>query len=266
MTALFKSGELINPTNYRSISILPTLSKILESVIHSQLYECNLDSNSLLSKEQFGFRSRRSTATALSGLVDEVLLNIGKGNICGFVFLDLTKAFDTDDHGIFMSKLSSVGVSPRSLEWFSSYPSNRKQQTSCDNELPEALSVTFGVPQGSILGPLLFLVYINELPVAIEHSDLSLCADDTVLYCFAKELCELQSKLNVDLYNVTLWLKANKLTFNLSKTKSMSIGSNRKLYNISSLSLSIFNCELDSVKRCKYLGLCWPQTSHDQIM
>ena len=154
-----------------------------------------------------------------------------------------------------MSKLSSVGVSPRSLEWFSSYPSNRKRQISCDNELPEALSVTFGVPQGSILGPLLFLVYINELPVAIEHSDLSFCADDTVLYCFAKELCELQSKLNVDLYNVTLWLKANKLTCNLSKTKSMSIGSNRKLYNISSLSLSIFNCELDSVKRCKYLGV-----------
>ena len=163
-----------------------------------------------------------------------------RGNICGAVFLDLTKAFDTVDHGILMSKLSSVGVSPRSLEWFASYLRNRKQQTSCENNLSEALPVTFGVPQGSILGPLLFLVYINELPAVIEHSEVSLYADDTVLYCFSKEPHQLESKLNADLYNVAMWLKANKLTLNLTKIKSMLIGSNRKLVNISSMSLSIF--------------------------
>ena len=254
VSALFKSGDRTNATNYRPISILPTLSKILERVLHSQLHEY-LNSTNLLSNNQFGFRSKRSTATALSSFADEVLLNMEKGHICGAVFLDLTKAFDTVDHGILMSKLSSVGVSPSALEWFKSYLSNRKQRTSCENELSDALPVTFGVPQGNILGPLLFLVYINDLPAVIEHSEVSLYADDTVLYCFSKEPRQLESKLNEDLYNVALWLKANKLTLNLSKTKSMLIGSNRKLANVSSLSLSIFDCDLDSVKKFKYLGI-----------
>ena len=163
----------------------------------------------------------------MSGFADEVLLNMEKGNICGVVFLDLSEAFDAVDYEILMSKLSSVGVSPRSLEWFSSYLSNRNQQTSCDNKLSEALPVTFGVPQGSILGPLAFLVYINELPAAIQHSEVSSYADDAVLYRFAKEPRELESKLNADLCNVALWLKANRLTLKLSKTKPILIGSNR---------------------------------------
>ena len=197
VSALFKSGDRNNATNYRAISILLTLSKILERVVHSQLHE-NLNSTNLLSNNQLGFRSKRSTATALSSFADEVLF-------------------------------------PSALEWFTSYLSNRKQRTSCENELSEALPVTYGVPQGSILGPLLFLVYINDLPAVIEHFEVSLYADDTVLYCFSKESHQLESKLNYeDLYNVALWLKVNKLTLNLSKTKSMLIGSNRKLANVSS--------------------------------
>lgn len=95
-------------------------------------------------------------------------------------------------------------------------------------------------------------MYVNELPAAIQHSEISLYADDTDLYCFAKEPRELESKLNANLYNVALWIKANRLTFNLSKTKSMWIGRNRKLFNISSLSLSIFECGLDRGIRFKY--------------
>jgi len=130
VSALFKSGDRTNATNYRPISKLPTLSKILERVVHSQLHEY-LNSANLLSDNQFGFRSKRSTTTALSTFADEVLLNMEKGHICGAVFLDFTKAFDTVDHGILMSKLSSVGVSTTALEWFTSYLSNRKQGTSC---------------------------------------------------------------------------------------------------------------------------------------
>ena len=117
------------------------------------------------------------------------------------------------------------------------------EQTSCDSELSEALPVTLRAPQGSILGPSLFLVYINKLPAVIEHSEV-LCTDNTVLYFFPKEPRKLESKLKADLYNEAMWLKANKLTLNLLKTKSMFIGSSRKFVNISLLSLSIFDCEL----------------------
>ena len=252
---LFLSQETAkNSTNYRPISILPTLSKIIERVVHSQLYEY-LISNNLQSNNQFGFRSKRSTATALFGFADEVLLNMNNGSICGAVLLDLTKAFDTVDHRILMIKLSTVGVSENFLAWFKSYLRNRKQRTSCGNELSEGLPVDVGVPQGSILGPLLFLININDLPAVTKHCEVSLYADDTVLYCFAKEPGQLESKLNEYLYNVALWLKANKLTLNLSKTKSMLIGSHRKLANISSMSVSIFDCNIESVNTFKYLGI-----------
>ena len=159
---------------------------------------------------QYGFRPKHSTVSALSTFADEVLLNMEKGNMCGAMFLDLTKAFDTVDHGILLTKLLSMGVSSNGLEWFRSYLSNRWQQTSCGpcgNELSEPLPVTLGVPQESILGPLLFLIYINQLPGAVSHSQVSLYADDTVLYCFSKDPHQLEKMLNEDLSNVAVWLK-----------------------------------------------------------
>lgn len=217
VSALFKCGDRTNPTNYRPISILPTLSKIMEKVVHSQFYKF-LNSQDLLSSKQFGFRPKYSTTTALSNFVDEVLLNMEQGNLCGAVFLDRTKAFDTVDHCILLSKLSAIGVLPGSIKWFESYLSNRKQRTSCGNELSDALPVTLGVPQGSILGPLLFVVYINNLPVAVINSEVTLYADDTVLYYFSKDPRLLEDKLNEDLLRVAHWLRKNKLTLNLDKT------------------------------------------------
>ena len=171
------------------------------------------------------------------------------------LFLDLKKAFDTVDHCILLSKLSEIGVSPSSIKWFESYLNNRKQKTSCGNEISAALPVTVGVPQGSILGPLLFLVYINNLPNAVENSEVTLYADDTVLYCFSKDPRLLGDKLNEDLLMVAYWLRENKLTLNLDKTKSMIIGSNRKLGNISTLALSIFDTDINTGSSFKYLGV-----------
>ena len=184
------------------------------------------------------------------------------GELCGAMFLDLTKAFDIVDHDILLSKLSAIGVSPSTLQWFKSYPSHCKQRTSCSDAtcISDPLPVTFGVPKGSILGPLLFLVYINDLPLAIKNCEATLYADDTALYYFAKEPHLLEEALNDDLLRVANWLHGNKLTLNLTKTKSMIIGSNTKLIGISSFSVSIVDTDINSVSSFKYLGVMLSST------
>ena len=259
VAALFKTGDRRDASNYRPISILPTMSKILEKVVHSQFYDI-LNSNNLLSSKQFGFRPKLSTTSALTSFADEVLLHMESGELCGAVFLDLTKAFDTVDHTILLSKLSAINVSPSTLQWFKSYLNHRKQRTACSDAVSDPLPMTFGVPQGSILGPLLFLVYINDLPLVIKNCEVTLYADDTVLYYFAKEPHLLEEALNDDLLKVAQWLHGNKLTLNLTKTKSMIIGSNRKLVGISSFTLSIFDTDINSVSSFKYLGVMLSST------
>ena len=132
ITALFKSVDWTNASNYQPISILPTLSKILEKAVHTQLYQF-LVANKPLSGKQFGFRKGLSTISALTSFADEVLLNMEQGRLCGAMFLDLTKAFDTVDHQILLSKLSAYGLSGNSLQWFRSYITDRRQRISCGN-------------------------------------------------------------------------------------------------------------------------------------
>ena len=153
---------------------------------------------------------------------------------------------------ILMSKLSAIGVSLPALEWFGSYLKNRKQRTSCGNVLSEILPVKYGVAQGSILDPLFFLVYINDLPAAVKKSKVTLYADDTVLYCFFKDIRQLEENLNDDLFRIASWLRENRLTLNLDKTKSMIIGSNRKLASISSFSLLILDANINTVQSNPY--------------
>ena len=176
---------------------LSTLSKILEKAVHTQLYQF-LVANKLLSGKQFGFRKGLSTISALTSFADEVLLNMEQGRLCGAVFLDLTKAFDMVDHQILLCKLSACGLSANSFQWSRSYITDRKQRTSCGNEMSKELPVTHGVPQGNILGPL-FVIYINDLPSILECCCASLYVDDTVIYCYGSSSPELSDKLNRDL-------------------------------------------------------------------
>ena len=255
VVALFKNGDSSDCDNYRPISILPTASKILERAVYSQFY-AHLESEKLLFVRQFGFRQSMSTSLALLEFCDSLLNNMDRGNVSGVIYLDLKKAFDTVNHAILLKKLTALGVDSDSLLWFKSYLSNRTQRTAVAESISNQRRVTTGVPQGSILGPLLFLAYINDMPAdCLQHTQASLFADDTVLYCTAPSSGESEEKLNDDLSRIRLWLNKHKLTLNVSKSKFTLIGGSRRLKSFGSITLKIEEEEIEQVTSYKYLGV-----------
>ncbi|PFX25827.1 putative RNA-directed DNA polymerase from transposon BS [Stylophora pistillata] len=162
-----------------------------------------------------------STETAVTYFADEILLNMDKGLVTGSVFIDLAKAFDTVDHDILLRKLEYYGICEESLLWFKDYFTGRKQFVQIDSHSSEELAITSGVPQGSILGPLLFIVYINDLPRCVKHCSVNMYADDTVLYLAGPTVDNLTFYFNQDLQCLSEWLEDNNLVLNVSKTKSV---------------------------------------------
>jgi retron-type reverse transcriptase len=167
----------------------------------------SLQEHKLLASQQFGFRSKLSTTIALAHFTEQILDNLDHRKITGAVSIDLRKAFDTVDHTILLEKLKTIGFTSSVLDWFCSYLSNRTQVTMINSSMSQPKPVTVGVPQGSILGPLLFLIYINDLPECLTHCKSILYADDTLLYYCAESISDLQSKLNSDLRSLTGYLK-----------------------------------------------------------
>ena len=176
----------------------------------------------LLSKYQAGFRPKNSTMAALIQMCDEWYANMDKGKLNGVVFLDIRKAFDSINHNILLEKLETqFGISNNELKWFKSYLTNREQ----------VCAIVCGVPQGLILGPLLFLLYINDLPTSLKESTPCLYADDMQIFSSSYDYNELIDKLNSDLINISDWLAHNKLQYHPTKTKFMIIGSTYNLNN-----------------------------------
>ena len=196
----------------------------------------------ILSKHQSGFCAFHSTVTALLEATDSWTYNIDIGNVTANVFLDLKKAFDTVDLHILLSKLRLYGLTGVSHKLFSSYVDNHTQKCVVNGSLSECCILKCGIPKGTILGPLLFLLCRNDLPNCLSHSVPRMYTDDTHLTYSNGNIHSVQSSLNEDLLNINRWLTATKLTLNMTKTEFMLIGSRQKLNNLPSLpSLNINN-------------------------
>ena len=250
---IHKKGSTHDVNNYRPISILPTLSKILERHIASNLARF-LEENNLLHVNQSGFRKNHSCETALVALMDEWLSAIDDHHVIGTVLLDLSKAFDMVNHNLLLEKLQLYHCSPLALQWFTSYLSNRHQTVSLSGNLSTPQLITAGVPQGSILGPLLFILYINDLPLHITGSETNMFADDTTIYTYSKNKHTIQTKLQESLDTVSQWCNLNSMVLNSTKTKAMLLSASNK-HQVNNLSLTLQNNCLHVSQQEKLLGI-----------
>ncbi|MFZ2538156.1 MAG: reverse transcriptase family protein, partial [Oscillospiraceae bacterium] len=247
---VFKSGDSKLVSNYRPISILPTFSKIFEKVVYTRLEKYLID-NAILHKNQFGFRSKLSTCMALLELLDKLSASVDNKSITVGVFIDLAKAFDTVDHCIMLRKLQHYGIRGIPLEWFNSYLSNRKQCVVVDKTESEFVLIKCGVPQGSILGPILFLIYINDLNYASKLLQTIMFADDTNLFLTGKSLQQIETQLNEEMLVINEWFKSNKLSLNLTKTSYIIFGN--KTYQ--DLNIFMHNTRIERQYDAKFLGV-----------
>ena len=253
-----KSGDLLQPQNYRPISILPAISKIFERLAYTGIHSF-LQQNNILNENQFGFRKGYSTEMALASFVEKITSALDKGQQTIGVFLDLKKAFDTVNFHILFDKLNHIGIRGKSLELLQSYLGNRKQAVTISSFKSLFKEILCGVPQGSILGPLLFLIYINDLPNALESSFPIMYADDTNIFHSGTNITEIENALNNDLGTLSNWLSVNKLSLNLSKTHTMLFTLNGRLKQYKPI-IKINNTELESTNSTTFLGVIIDQT------
>ena len=210
-------GSTQDLNNFRPLSLLSMFDKIIEKIIHLRLYTF-LETHNILYEKQFGFRKNNSTIFALMQITEKIKESIDKGKFgCG-IFIGLRKAFDTVNHNILLLKLEHYGIRDNMLNWFKSYLSNRKQYVFLNGESYEVKDITCGVPRGSVLGLLLFLLYINDLPNILKVLDFYLFAGDTNIYYESDNLDKLERKVNKELGKLQLWLNVTRLSLNLSKT------------------------------------------------
>ena len=249
---LHKGGSTDDLNNFRPISLLSIFDKIIEKLMHLRLYTF-LEENQILCKNQFGFKKKSSCAHSLIEITEKIKESIDNGRFgCG-IFIDLKKAFDTVNHDILLLKLEHYGIRGAPLEWFKSYLSNRKQYVFYNGVSSSVLSVTCGVPQGSVLGPLLFLIYINDLPNISEKLQFFLFADDTNIYFDSTDLKSLEKVVNEELKKLVLWLNVNRLALNVSKTNFVIFRANKPLNH--NVTLLLNKKAIEQKDHVKYLGV-----------
>ena len=251
---LHKGGVDSDPGNYRPISILSNLNKILEKVIYPRLYNF-FEKFNILSDKQFGFRKGLSTTMATAEFLENVLHSIDEQKATCAMFVDLSKAFDCVNWDILLFKLYRYGIRGEVWNLIKSYLTNRKQYVDCDGVKSAEEELTIGVPQGSVLGPLLFLVHISDLRYATTLENLNF-ADDTMLYKTFEKSDEIQKIMNEEMMKVNNWLDTNHLRLNTSKTKYMIFCKDlKKFKSLDKIKLKIGAKEVEQVEEIRYLGL-----------
>ena len=255
---LFKSKERSESTNYRPISLLLTMSKLFEKIVYRRTYKF-LEKHDKLYAGQYGFREGHSCESAVSELISVAIKGQQEGMYTLALFLDLSKAFDSLEHSVLLKKLERYGMRGKSNDWFASYLTDRKMRVKCTVtstgklEYSEYKSVTYGTPQGSCLGPLIFIIFTNDLHKQLMSSSSLLFADDTTLYMTHRNLRYLRWCMEEDMKSLIAWFKANKLTLNLSKTECVLFqrGSGQR----QTITLEINNTQITNTKDVKFLGM-----------
>ena len=242
---IYKKGD------YRPMSLLPSIFKVFEKVIFKQLYSY-FENEKIFNAGQYGFKSGHSTELAVLEIIDRITIDMDNGKIPINIYLDLSKAFDTLDHSI--DKLKHYGICHKSISLLKSYLSHRKQYVTWNDIDSQYNSINTGVPQGSILGPLLFIIYINDFSKASELFDFIMYADDTTLMSVLNAFgINKDMKLNDELHKVSEWLLVNRLSLNTDKTKCMIFHQCNKIVEIPNVKIN--NVEIECVNNFNLLGI-----------
>ena len=253
ITPIPKVSCAMNPTDLRPISLLPVPGKLLEKYLTSKI-ETHLEENQFFTENQYGFRKGKSTVGAMTKFLDDIVCSLNDSKICIAAYLDVQKAFDTINHKILLSKLRSCGIGVRLCALLQNYLENRQQKTKLYNGISDLKPVTIGVPQGSTIGPVMFIIYINDLPGILEHATPLMYADDTVLYCGDVDNKIVRKKMQKDLNNIERWCHENRLSLNVSKTKIVTFMSDHQRKNRPNVRLFMKGNIVEEVENYKYLG------------